>query len=316
MSATQSGTRQRAPLASGATIGLVGLGAMGRGSAGRLLDAGFRVIGRDPDESALHWLEGRGGAASREPHEMTACDAVIVFVVNDRQTEAALFGEQGVAAHLRAGTPLITCSTLSPAFVEALAGQLAGDGLRLVDAPVSGGRVGAQNGTLTIMIGADPDDLAHVRPVLETIGRRLFHLGDAPGAGARMKVVNQLLCGVHIAAAAEGLALAKRLGLPLETTHELLCSGAAASWMLGDRGPRMVREDWDDVASAVDIFVKDLGLVLAAAEGSGHPADLARVAYGRFAAASRAGLGGKDDSAVMLTYLDGFESPAANDPAA
>ncbi len=297
-------TPEASPIAAGAAIGLVGLGAMGRGAAGRLLSAGYRVVGRDLDQASLQWLTEQGGTAAREPADLSDCDAVIVFVVNDRQTEAVLYGEDGLVGSLKPGCVVITCSTMPPAYVQALAPRLAADGLRLVDAPVSGGRVGAQKGTMTIMIGAAPEDLARVRPVLEVIGGRLFHLGDQPGAGAQMKVINQLMCGVHIAAAGEALAMAKRLGLSLAQTHEVLGSGAAGSWMLGDRGPRMVDAAWDDVASAVDIFVKDLGLVLDAAGDAGHPADLARAAHARFVAASKAGLGGKDDSAVMLTYLD------------
>ena len=292
------------PVSQGATVGLVGLGAMGRGAAARLIGAGYQVIGRDLDKASLDWLEGQGGRVAGSAADMAACEAVIIFVVNDRQTEAVLYGDGGLVGHLKPGCVVITCSTMPPAYVQALAPRLAADGLRLVDAPVTGGRVGAQKGTMTIMIGAAAQDLARVRPVLETIGGRLFHLGDQPGAGAQMKVINQLMCGVHIAAAGEALALAKRLGLPLSETHELLCSGAAGSWMLGDRGQRMVDAAWDDVASAVDIFVKDLGLVLDAAKDAQHPADLAATAYARFKTASEAGLGSKDDSAVMLTYLD------------
>ncbi|MEZ5650905.1 MAG: NAD(P)-dependent oxidoreductase [Burkholderiaceae bacterium] len=297
-------SRTRDPIGEGASIGLIGLGAMGRGTAGRLLAAGYQVIGSDLDAGALSWLASQGGTPAQSAADLTPCDAVILFVVNDRQTEAALYGENGAVAHLRRGTVVVTCSTMPPAYVQNLGPRLAADGLRHVDSPVTGGRLGARNGTMTLMVGADPADLARVRPVLERIGGRIYHLGDAPGAGAQMKVINQLMCGVHIAAAGEALALARRLGLPLDVTHEILCSGAAGSWMLGDRGPRMVNGDWDDVASAVDIFVKDLGLVLEAAEASGHDADLARTAHARFVAASEAGLGGKDDSAVMLTYLD------------
>jgi putative dehydrogenase len=139
------------------------------------------------------------------------------------------------------------------------------------------------------------------RPVLETFGARVHYLGLA-GAGAQMKVLNQLLCGVHLAAAGEALALAKRQGLPLDLTLEILSSGAAASWMLVDRGPRMVAGQFDNITSAVDIFVKDMSLVLDATRESRFPAALAHAAYLAFLGTAARGLGAQDDSAVTTHY--------------
>ncbi|MEZ5740117.1 MAG: NAD(P)-dependent oxidoreductase [Burkholderiaceae bacterium] len=296
----------RPPLAPGATVGLIGLGAMGRGVASNLLAKGFKVLGRDVNPEAVTWLQSQGGEAGGTPEAMgKACDIVISFVVNDAQTEDVLFGAAGLAAHLRPGTIVVACSTLSPSYVKTVAGRLAKTQVDLLDAPVSGGRAGAQKGSLTVMIGGDPAVLEAARPVLATFGGKLFHLGAEPGSGAQMKVINQLMCGVHIAVAGEAMAMASRHGLPLDTTLEILCSGAAGSWMLADRGPRMVNEGFDDVASAVDIFVKDLGLVLQAAQQIGQPTPLAQTAYDAFVKASNAGLGKKDDSAVMLTYPTG-----------
>ena len=284
-------------------IGLIGLGAMGRGVAQNLLKRGFTVLGCDVRAEAAQWIEREGGAFCKSPRDLaSSCDAIVTFVVNDAQTEEVLYGPQGVAEQLREGAVIVMCSTVSPAYARDLAARLAQRGIALIDAPVTGGVVGATKGTLTIMASGPKAAFERVRPVLEAFGARIYHLGEENGAGAQMKVINQLLCGVHIAAAAEALAMARRQGLPLETVHEILCSGAASSWMLGDRGPRMVKEDFDNVLSAVDIFVKDLGLVLDAARDSRFAAPLAHTAYLRFLEASGRGLGRKDDSAVICNY--------------
>ena len=285
------------------TIGVVGLGAMGRGIAANLLQKGFAVAGYDVNAAALTWLRERGGVVAQDAAELAAaCDIVVSFVVDDRQTEEVLFSGFGLARALRPGSLFIACSTMAPSYVRTLGERLRERSIDLLDAPVTGGRVGAEKGTLTIMVGGPAQLLERARPVLATFGARIFHLGESHGAGAQMKVINQLLCGVHIAAAAEGLALAKRHGLPLETTLEILKSGAASSWMLGDRGPRMVKGAFDDVTSAVDIFVKDMGLVVDAARESRFAAPLAHAAFLSFLAASGKGWGALDDSAVMRNY--------------
>jgi len=286
------------------TVGLVGLGAMGRGVAANLLAKGHALLGRDVSADALAWLESQGGRASRSPAEFGTCGIVVSFVVDDRQTEQVLFGADGLAAHMHRGSVFVACSTMAPLYVRDLEGRLTTLGITLIDAPVTGGKVGAQRGSLTIMGSGDPVAFERVRPVLNAFGARVYHLGDRAGAGAQMKVINQLMCGVHIVAAAEALAMAKASGLRLDQTIEILGSGAANSWMLGDRGPRMVREAWDDVTSAVDIFVKDMGLVIDAARQERFPAPLAHAAFLAFLEASASGDGRLDDSAVMRNYLD------------
>ncbi len=290
------------------TVGLVGLGAMGRGVAVNLLQKGYQVIGFDVNPEALSWLATQGGKPGKSlKADASAVDVLISFVVNDVQTEAVLFGEQGAVGSLKAGALVITCSTMPPSYVEDLGRRLAQAGLALVDAPVTGGKVGAQAGTLTIMTAGAPADVARAKPILETFGKRVFVLGDKPGMGSQMKVINQLLCGVHLAAAGEALALAHRSGLPMATTLEILQSGAASSWMLGDRGPRMVNEAFDDVTSAVDIFVKDLGLVADAAREAKFPAPIAQAAFLDFLGASARGWGRLDVSAVFKHYTALFQ---------
>ena len=287
----------------GLAVGLIGLGAMGRGAAANLLKAGCELVGHDVRPEAASAVTTHGGRFATTLAELAAQATIIVsFVVDSAQTESVLYGADGLVRHARPGTVFIACSTMAPAYVEGLGRRLKADGITLIDAPVTGGAVGAAQGTLTIMAAGERDAFARVKPVLETFGKRVYHLGDRPGAGAQMKVINQLLCGVHLTAAGEALALAKRQGLPLDMTLEILSSGAAASWMLADRGPRMVRGTHDDVTSAVDIFVKDLSLVLDATRESRFAAGLAHAAYLAFLDTTARGLGKLDDSAVIMHY--------------
>ncbi len=285
------------------TVGLIGLGAMGRGIAANLLAKDFRVVGHDLIPAARAWLHERGGTVATDAAQLALqTDMIVSFVVNEGQTEDVLFGTFNLASQLRAGSLLIVCSTMAPSYVRTLGERLARRGIQLLDAPVTGGMVGAQRGTLTVMVGGPADALDRARPVLAAFGERIYHLGEHNGAGMQMKVINQLLCGVHLVAAAEGLALAHRSGLPAQAALEILGSGAAASWMLGDRGPRMVRGAFDEVTSAVDIFVKDMGLVLDAARDSRFAAPMAHAAYLSFLSASARGWGALDDSAVMRNH--------------
>lgn len=285
------------------SVGLIGLGAMGRGVATNLLAKGFSVVGRDVNPEALTWLESIGGKAGQDARNMAdSCQVIVSFVVNDAQTEEVLFGNNGLAEVMHPGSVFIACSTMPPKYVKELAVRLAAKKIHLIDSPVTGGKVGAEKGSLTVMVAGDPEVFERIRPVLATFGSKLFFLGKEQGKGSQMKVINQLLCGVHIAAAAEALAMARDNGLPMDTTLDILKSGAASSWMLGDRGPRMVTESYDDVTSAVDIFVKDLGLVLDAARQSTFAAPMAHAAFLQFIEASGHGLGRKDDAAVICNY--------------
>ena len=192
-------------------------------------------------------------------------------------------------------------ATCAPARAASMAKAVEASGRAFIDAPVSGGVAGASTGTLTIMAAAKTSVFDSARPVLATMGSNLFHLGEHPGQGAAMKTVNQLLAGVHIAAAAEGLALAEKCGIDAALALEILSGSAASSWMLKNRGPRMVKDD-GQVTSAVDIFVKDLGIVLDAGRAAKMGLPLSAAAHQQFIAASGMGIGGKDDSQVIETF--------------
>jgi len=283
------------------TIGFVGLGAMGSAMARRLVEAQHRVVGYDmrPEAVARHVAAGGHGAASAAEAARSA-DMLVLMVVNADQAEAVLFGAGALEA-LAPAASVVLMATCAPARVAEIAKRVEATGRAFVDAPVSGGVVGAEAGTLTIMVAARTAVFEAARPVLTVMGSNLYHLGEEAGQGASMKVVNQLLCGAHIAVAAEGLAFAERAGIDPRLALEILSGSAASSWMLKNRGPRMVA-DSDVVTSAVDIFVKDLSLVLDAGRSAKVGLPLAALAHQLFLAASGMGLGAKDDSQVIATY--------------
>ena len=298
-------------------IAFIGLGAMGLPMATNLVAAGFDVRGYDLRPEGRAALATAGGTSIATPAEAAAgADALLLMVVNAAQAEAVLFTEGALDALAPDGL-VVLMATCPPQSVERLAGRGAAAGRRFVDAPVSGGVVGARAGTLTIMAAAPAGTLAALRPVLDALGDRIFQVGERPGQGATVKAVNQLLCGVHIAAAAEALALAGRVGVDLDVVLEILSGSSAASWMLRDRGPRML-EDAPTVTSAVDIFVKDLGIVLEAGRGAGAALPLAALAHQLFVSTSGRGDGAADDSQVVRAYrlLNGDDAPPSARPSA
>lgn len=287
------------------TIAFVGLGAMGLNSAKLLARAGFRVQAFDLREEALQALAAEGGIPCKSAAEaVQGAATAVVFVVNGKQAEQVIFGPQGFQASGSPALTVISCVTMLPAEAENLGARCAERGWTFIDAPVSGGMVGAAAGTLTIMAGGERAAIEACRPVFETIGKRLMPVGDKPGQGSMVKTINQLLCGVHLAAAGEAMALAKRAGLDLKAVFEVVSQSAASSWMLNDRGPRMVADSFDVPTSAVEIFVKDVGIVLDVARGLRFPVPLTASALQSFMGASGKGLAAKDDAAVMKFYED------------
>ncbi|ERG64183.1 hypothetical protein L332_06915 [Agrococcus pavilionensis RW1] len=284
------------------TVAVIGLGAMGLPMATRLA-ARFDVRGFDIAAERLTLAEQQGVAPAASAADAVAgADAVLVAVRTGEQLRELLFGESGLAAHLADGAVVILTSTVGTEGIADIAERLAASGAHLVDAPLSGGPVRAGEGDLLIVVGAEPAALETARPVLEQLASTLSIVGDEPGDGQALKTVNQLLCGVHIAAAAEALALADALGLDRERTLEALTAGAASSFMLGNRGPRALQaydEDGAEVLSRLDIFVKDLGIVGAAARAHHLAAPVAAAAEQLFLLGEAQGLGHLDDSAVI-----------------
>jgi 3-hydroxyisobutyrate dehydrogenase len=287
---------------SAARIAFVGLGAMGSEMARVLVGKQHHVTGYDMRRSAVDALAAVGGHGAGSAAEAArGARTLILMVVNADQAEQVLFADGALAA-TAPDAAVMLMATCAPDRVAVIARKVEAAGRGFLDAPVSGGTSGAKGGTLTIMAAGRPELVARERPILEAMsGPNLFVLGDTPGQGAAMKIVNQLLCGAHIAVAAEGLALAEKAGIDPAKALEILSGSAASSWMLKARGPRMVHDD-DVVTSAVDIFVKDLDLVLSAGKGAKIGLPLAAAAHQQFIAASGLGHGGRDDSQVIRVY--------------
>ncbi|WP_104116119.1 NAD(P)-dependent oxidoreductase [Arthrobacter sp. B1805] len=284
------------------TAAVLGLGAMGLPMATRLASR-LTVHGFDiaPERSML---ASESGITTFDTANsaVEGVDAVLLAVRNAEQLSEVLFGANGIAPTLKRGAVVIMTSTVGVDAVVEVAGRLAELGVDLVDAPLSGGPLRAGQGDLLIVVGAVPSARETAAPVLDLLASTLTVVGDKPGDGQALKTVNQLLCGVHIAAAAEALALAQSLGLNPEKTLEALQAGAAASFMLGNRGPRILQA-WDpegaEVLSRLDIFVKDLGIVTSAARAVALPTPVAAAAEQLFLQGQAQGHGARDDSAVI-----------------
>ena len=289
-------------------LGFVGLGAMGLPMAKRL--TGFELGVFDVLDERVRPLVELGAASASSVQEVaTGVEGFVLMVANAEQAEGVLFGEGGAAEALPEGAAVVVMSTIGPEAMRELAQGLSGRGLRALDAPVSGGVARAEKGDLLIMAGGPEDLFEELRPVLEAMGSSVVHCGARVGDGQAVKLVNQLLCGVHIAAAGEALAYAEALGLDPRFVFETIRHGAANSFMLEDRGERMLREEFVPPKSALDIFVKDMGLVRRAAEERGFETPLASAALGAYLAGRDAGLGAEDDSGVIRVFR-GHLTPA------
>ncbi|MDO4259497.1 MAG: NAD(P)-dependent oxidoreductase [Actinomycetaceae bacterium] len=283
-------------------VAVLGLGAMGLPMA-TCLGTHYEVRCFDvaPQRCALAAAEGLEVAGSAA-EAAAGADIALVAVRNQAQLESLLWGEDPIAPALGAGAAVVLTSTVGIAAAAEVGARLEAEGLHLVDAPVSGGPVRAGNGDLLVVVGATDEAWERALPVLETLASTLKQMGAKAGDGQAMKTVNQLLCGVHIAAAGEALALASALGLDAEAALETLMAGAAASFMLGDRGPRALQaydEGGAEVKSRLDIFVKDMGIVTDAARGAGIAVPVAAAAEQLYLLGQAQGKAALDDSAVI-----------------
>jgi len=295
-------------------VGLIGLGAMGSGMAASLRRAGFDVHVFDVRQEVADKFAKDGGHACKSVAELgAACDVVVSVVVNAAQTEAVLFGPNGdgtgCAAAMHPGSVFVMCSTVDPNWSVALEARLEKLGLLYVDAPISGGAAKAASGEMTMMTAAKPAAYAKCEAMLNAMAGKVYKLGDHAGAGSKVKIINQLLAGVHIAAAAEAMALGLREGVNPEALYDVITHSAGNSWMFENRMAHVLAADYTPL-SAVDIFVKDLGLVLDMARASKFPLPLSSTAHQMFMQASTAGFAKEDDSAVIKIF-PGIELPQA-----
>ena len=294
------------------TVGIVDLGAMGLGVARTLLRKGFALHACDVRADVLATIAAEGARTCSAPADLApAVDALIVLVVNADQTDAVLFGADGAAARLKPGSVVIASPTVPPHYAEQLGARLAAMGLHHLDAPVSGGAARAASGELTVMASGTAAAFAAAEPVLAAIAAKVYRLGDHSGMGSKVKMINQLLAGVHIAAATEAMALGIRAGIDPDALYEVISNSAGASWMFQNRVPHILSGDYTPL-SAVNIFVKDLGIVLDSARKFTFPLPLTSAAHQMYLATSAAGLGGEADSAVikMFQRLTGIDLPA------
>lgn len=280
-------------------VGWVGLGAMGLPMARNVARAGHEITAYDIDPARAASLGPDGVKPAGSIAEAAAgADVLVLMVATPAQVDSVLYGDDPAASALAPGAVVMVMATVGPAPVEGWARRLAEQSVEIIDAPVSGGVGRAGAGDLLIMVSGSEVALRPARPLLDAMARSAPVVGSRPGDGQKVKLVNQLLCGVHIAAAAEALAFAEAMQLDAGVTWEILRTGAAASFMLDDRGERMVYGT-DQVNSALDIFVKDMNLVLDAAREASYPAPLASAAEQLYLAGHRVGLGRRDDSSII-----------------
>jgi putative dehydrogenase len=298
-----------APVAS--KVCVIGLGSMGFGMAASLLRGGFSVTGFDVNPDALARFSELGGTVATSPGEAAdGAGVVLCVVVNAAQTETVLFGTTGAAATAAKGAVLISCATMPPDAARDFAARAAALGLGYIDAPISGGAVRAAAGELTVMASGAPVAFVQARPVLDCIATKVHDLGPEAGTGAAFKIVNQLLAGVHIAAACEAITFAKAMNLDIAKVYEVITASAGNSWMFENRVPHILDGDYQP-RSAVDIFTKDLGIVADIGRGMKFPTPIASMALQMFVMTAAAGMGRDDDSSVarMIAMLAGLDLP-------
>lgn len=291
------------------SVAVIGLGAMGMGAAQSCVRAGLDTYGVDLSAQARDVLQAAGAKAVAASADGFAdkLDAVLLLVVNAAQVEAVLFGKSKLADKLKPGTAVMVSSTIAAQDASRFGEALAARGLLMLDAPVSGGAAKAAAGEMTVMAAGDDATFAKLQPVLDAVAGKVYRCGKDIGQGATVKIIHQLLAGVHIAAGAEAMALAAKAGIPLDLMYDVVTHAAGNSWMFENRMKHVVDGDYTPL-SMVDIFVKDLGLVTDTGKALRFPLPLASTAFNMFTEASNAGHGKEDDSAVIKIF-SGIELP-------
>lgn len=283
-------------------IGFIGLGAIGAYMARNLVRAGHVVSGYDVRADAVRELVVQGGVAAASPAQAARdAELLVVVVFTASQAEQALFGEDGAIGTLPSGATVLMDTTMSPAQARALEARLAQAGHPLLDAPVTGGVSGADDGTLTFIVSGSSTALAAARPAMEVMGAKIAVCGEHAGAGSTVKMINQMMCGILVAASAEGIALAARCGADPKIVYDVIKDGAARSFVWSDRVPSILAGDFAP-KGVVEIFTKDLGIALDGARDVNFPAPLTAAAMQQFLAAASMGHGRASDAAVVKVY--------------
>lgn len=291
-----------------AKVGFIGLGIMGHGMVENLLDKGHDVVVWNRTTERTQPAEAKGASVADSPAGVASAAEIVMLCVSDTpDVEAVVFGEDGVHAGASESTLVVDHSTISPKATRAFADRLSATGATWIDAPVSGGSEGAANGTLSVMIGGDADDVARALPFMEAFGSTMTHVGPL-GSGQLVKAVNQILVVVTQLGVSEALLLAEAGGLDLDATLAAVEGGAAGSWMLSNRGPQMIERDWRP-GFTIDLQQKDLRLVLEAADELGVPVPGTSLVFQMYRALQEQGLGAEGNHALVkaLEALSGHE---------
>ena len=282
-------------------VAVIGLGSMGFGMANCCLGAGLETFGYDVNKDAEARFKALGGAGAPLSDAIQAIDAALIVVLNAAQTEAVLFGDDGIVSRMAKGAVVISSATVSPDFARDMERRCAAFGVHYLDAPISGGSLKAASGDLTIMASGSKEAFVKAAPVLDAISAKIFDLGESAGPGSAMKATNQLLAGVHIVSMAEALTFGMTQGISPETFLEVISQSAGTSWMLENRAPHIVDGDYTP-RSTVNIWPKDLGIVLDIAKDAKFSAPITAAAMQQYLAAAGMGLGLEDDAAVAKVY--------------
>lgn len=291
------------------SIGFIGLGIMGRGMVDNLMRAGFDLTIWNRTAERMTPFSERGAKAAGSPSEVAAKSDIIIICVSDTpDVEQVILGEDGVIHGASAGDLVIDMSTINPVNTVEIARQLNARGVAFLDAPISGGSEGAANGTLSIMIGGDEDDVARAMPCFEAMGSTITHVGEQ-GAGQTVKLSNQILCVVNMLAASEALLFAKAGGVDLDKMLSAVTGGAAGSWMLANRGPQVINDYWEPGFS-IDLQQKDLRLVLGAADEMGIPVIATALCFNLYRTLQAQGHGGDGNHSIIraLEAMAGIEA--------
>ncbi len=287
-------------------LAFIGLGVMGGPMAGHLLAAGHPLVVHTRTKAKAKALIARGATHVSTPADAAAqADVIFLCVPDTPDVEAVVFGDKGLADGAKRGAIVVDHSTISPSATRRMAKDLATRGVKLLDAPISGGDVGAKNASLSIMVGGERAAFDKIEPLLRLMGKQITYCGPS-GAGQLTKLVNQILVSVTNMAVCEALVFAKRNGLDLEKTIAAIGSGAAGSWQLNNLGPRMIRHDLKP-GFTIELQQKDLKIVLQSAEESNISLPAASLVHQLFAAAQAAGHG-KDGTQALFTVLEKLAS--------
>ena len=278
---------------------VVGLGSMGFGIAQSLIRAGYSVYGQDKNLKQQKRLIEEGGYDKNIP--FNDLQAVIIVVLNEKQTREIIFGQNGISEKLKKNSLIMVCTTVAPDFAKEMASSCNDKGLLYLDAPISGGSKKSAEGKLSYMISGSPKAFEVAKPILDCTSETVFEFGEHVGSGSAMKAVNQMLAGVHIAAMAEAITFGITQGIDPKRFLEVISKCAGTSWMLENRTPHIIDNDYSP-KSSINIWPKDLSIVLDIAKNSNFSAPLTAAALQQFISAAGSGLGQEDDAAVAKIY--------------